>query len=272
MHHLIAKTKGRNGEYLKVFSDDNIFDEPADLNNAYYYTPEYKLEEDEWFCIDDFQSKPFCPDFLKTPFNSPDYNQIQRAQYSQIDHLCSVQDEKYFFQKIPSANILRKKYFTLSNAPVLVQNQPIIILNNEPDALYDKAIDRLYFGNLTAISIIFKGISILFREATEDETHRFLKHRFIALENGYSVKDVKTMNRKRIAMADEIWISLSKQGKQQMTTYIRGYCPKLPFNATSHKFSLTSEEDLRSLLYGILERYYTTNGGEKRLANSIKKL
>lgn len=212
MHHLIAKLKGRNGPYLKVFSDENIFELPPDLDKVYIYDPDYKLEEDQWFCIDDFQTEAYSPNILKIPFISTDYNQIQVAEYNAISHLCSVQDHFYFFQKVQSSSILKRKWFSISQAPRLVQNEPIIILNNLPDAVYDSLIDRMYFKNLSAISGIFRGIDILFREATQVETTRFLRHR------------------------------------------------------------IESEEDLRWLLWGIQERYYTTRRGEKRLANSIRPL
>ena len=39
---------------------------------------------------------------------------------------------------------------------------------------------------------------------------------------------------------------------------------------TKQNFTIESENDLKSLLYGIEQRYYTTLlGNEKRLANSV---
>ena len=272
MDHLLAKMKGRNGEYLKVFSNDPIYDLPANLENVYEYAPGVLLDEDEWFCIDDFSQQDYFLDFLGVNFQSANYNQIHSNQYSQIRFLCSVQGQFYYFQKISAASILRKKYFTLTDAPVLVQNQPIIILNNEPDAIYDKEQDRLYFKNLGSISTVFKGIAILFREATNAETRTFLGHHFISLQNGYNADDVQTMNRKRIALATEVWDGLNRRQRKEMTTYIHDYCPSLPFNQAQGVFDVSSEEDLKSLLYGLLERYYTTNRGEKRVANSVRTL
>jgi hypothetical protein len=42
------------------------------------------------------------------------------------------------------------------------------------------------------------------------------------------------------------------------------------FDENDESFSISNEEDLKKLLYGIEQRYYTTKvGNEKRLANSI---
>ena len=46
MNHLLAKTKGRNGNFFKVISNRQIFDMPDDLNNAVEYNSDYKLEEE----------------------------------------------------------------------------------------------------------------------------------------------------------------------------------------------------------------------------------
>ena len=53
-----------------------------------------------------------------------------------------------------------------------------------------------------------------------------------------------------------------------MVSYIHEYCPKVNFKDES--FEIKTEEDLKDVLFGIDQRYYTTPfGHEKRLANSI---
>ena len=66
MNHLLAKTKGRNGNFFKVISNRQIFDMPDDLNNAVEYNSDYKLEDDEWFAVTEFSEKEYCIDFIKT--------------------------------------------------------------------------------------------------------------------------------------------------------------------------------------------------------------
>jgi hypothetical protein len=62
--------------------------------------------------------------------------------------------------------LIRKKWFSVSSAPRLVEDEPIIVINNFVDAIYKKEEDTLYFRKLTLITSIFKGIDTLYREAT----------------------------------------------------------------------------------------------------------
>jgi hypothetical protein len=117
---------------------------------------------------------------------------------------------------------------------------------------------------------IFKGIDALYREATQNETETFLANDFIQLNNGYSVENVKTANRKRIAMAMDTLSKFTPTEKNGIFKYIKGYCKNLKFDKKTSSFTIECEDDLKHLLYGIEQRYYTTKlGAEKRLANSI---
>lgn len=56
--------------------------------------------------------------------------------------------------------------------------------------------------------------------------------------------------------------------KKKVFTYIADYCPDLRVDI--NKFEIGSEDDLKMLLFGIEQRFYTTPvGEEKRIANSI---
>jgi hypothetical protein len=270
MNHLIAKTKGRNGNYFKVISDEEIYTVPDDIINQIPYEATYKLEDEEWFILEDFSEKVYCIDFLSTTFISTDYNQISVEDYSNIEYLCSYQDDIYCFQKVSDSQLIRKKYFSLSNTPVIVKDDPIVIINNIPDAIYNKTENVLYFKKLTTISSIFRGIDTLYKEATQLETEQFLQSNFIRMENDFDANKVKTANRKRIAMAMDTLSSFSDTERRSIFTYIKDYCEDLQYDESNSHFQITSESDLKKLLYGIEQRYYTTMlGGEKRLANSV---
>ncbi|QGQ97569.1 hypothetical protein EHS13_23100 [Paenibacillus psychroresistens] len=270
MNHLVAKTKGSNSGYYKLISDVEIFTIPDDLDNRVTYEAAYKLEDDEWFAIDDFSTKDFCIEFLTRRFISADYNQIATVNYSKIEYLCSYQTGAYCFQKLSDSQIIRKKYLSLSNTPVFIEDEPIVVINNIPDAIYKKNEDVLYFKKLTTISSIFRGIDSLYKEATQVETESFLQNDFIQLENEFDANKVKTANRKRIAMAMDTVNTFSDTDRQSIFGYIKDYCEDLQYDEESSHFNITSEIDLKKLLFGIEQRYYTTLlGGEKRLANSI---
>lgn len=270
MNHLLAKTRGRNGGYFKVISNSEIYTLPDDLDNPKEYDTDYKLEDDEWFAITEFSEKEYCIDFFTRRFISTDYNQLPRAQYTNIEYLVAYQTGYYCFQKLTSSQVINRRYFSMSEQPELITDAPIILINQLPDAIYHKASDTLYFKKLTSITTIFKGIYELYREATQEETEEFLENDFINLADDYSAENVKKANRKRIAMARETIARFTPAEKQDIFGYIREYCEELVFDENDSNFSVSNEEDLKKLLYGIEQRYYTTRiGGERRLANSV---
>jgi len=271
MNHLLAKIKARNAEFLKVMSDErDLFDMP-DLSDNQTYSPLYKLEDDEWYKLDNFLSLGYENSLIGSTFNSTDYNQITEQQYSKINYLCSKQGDFFLFQKMSSTRLLYKKWFYISGAPHLEINKPIIILNSFVDAVYDINGDSLYFKNIARIKSMFRGIEELYREATQDEVDTFLEQDFISLEGTFTSNNVKTANRKRIAMVIDTINQFTPDDKQQIFQYIRSYCEDVPVDGGN--FLVSTEEHLKKILFGIEQRYYTTPiGNEKRLANSILKL
>lgn len=273
MNHLLAKKGGRNGAYVKIMSDNNIFQLPEDLDNPHVYDNDHKLDDDEWFAITDFSNSEYSIDFINTDFNSAEYNQIANIDYANLKFLCSYQNDNfYFFQKITSSQTITRKWFKMSNEPVLSED-PIIIIKPYSDAIYDKEQDTLYFKNLTAITTIFPEIGNLYKEATDADTEDFLNNDFINLINNYDIIKVKTANRKRIAMAMDSLSKFTAVEKNQIFEYIKEYCTELDFSEEQGHFEIGTEDNLKHLLYGIEQRYYTTPlGNEKRLANSITTL
>jgi len=74
-------------------------------------------------------------------------------------------------------------------------------------------------------------------------------------------------------MAMSSFNNFSSHEKSQIHTYIKDYCANLPFDENNSSFTIKSEDDLKHLLWGIEQRYYTTPiGQEKRVANSISKV
>lgn len=67
---------------------------------------------------------------------------------------------------------------------------------------------------------------------------------------------------------------MSVDYKANMLEYIDGYCKqKLKFDQQNQKFEISTDEDLKLLVYGIEQRFYTPPfGKEKRLANSVQAI
>lgn len=273
MNHLIAKTRGSKGRYLKILSEQKIFDHPHTLANKYEYDSGTILGDDEWFYINNFSEKLYCIEILKKEFVSSEYTHIKEDDYYNIEYLIAYQHGKYYFQKLSKSQFLVKKYFTISQEPEFYDNKKIIVIEAIPDAIYIKSDDSLYFRNLTHIHNIFRGIEVLYKEATQIETEAFLNQEFISLENDFNAEKVKQSNRKRISIAMEALKKIQKKHQKNMHKYISEYCPELKYDSKKHSFALSNEQDLKSLLYGIDQRFYTTQfGQEKRLANSVISL
>lgn len=273
MDHLFAKEKGRLGQYAKLLSDKRIYRLPDNLDNAVEYDASYKLEDGEWYMIKDFSGRDFCLDFLKNPVNSSDYHNIDRKAVHNLEYICSYQNkDEFYFQRILKSRVLRKHWIIdFSKEMEIHETGEGIIINSIPDAVYIKSVDRVYFQKLETISPIFKGIEKLYREATREEVEMFFSEKFISLTDNYDTSKVGKANRHRLAMASDTLRNLNKSQKKELFKYTNQYYPELKYNGKS--FLIGNEEDLKNLLFGIEQRYYTTPvTKEKRVANSVKRI
>lgn len=277
MSCLIAKIKDRKKAltYYKVLSHENdIFEVDITQLQLLDYEPSYKLDEGDWFRIEQFSQQPFCIDLLKKSFVSADHNDISKSQYADIAYLCIFQGENYFFQKVTPSLYLTRKTLRFGEKVKLEKNNYQLVIKELPDAIYVKSTDTLIFRNLATISSIFKGIDQLYREATNQEVTDFLKQPFIRVFGEYGVDKVSKPNRKIIALASTTLAAMSADEREQIIDYIDDYCAgELDFITDERKFDIGSDQDLALLLYGIEQRFYTTFiGGEKRVANSVRRL
>ncbi|MFW9285808.1 ATP F0F1 synthase synthase [Glaesserella parasuis] len=272
MNHILAKISKK---FYKLISDETLFND-MDFNDRLYveYDPDHNLDEECWFKIAHFSQKDFCLEILKNEFDSKEYNEIPKEQFNNIKFILSIQNSNYLFQKITPSLFIQKKYISFGECAKLVNDTKILTVNSQPDAIYFKDKDVLIFKNIATISSIFKGIDVLYREATNEDVKSFLENDFIKLNNNFSIENVSKPNRKRIAMALDSLSKFSEDEKNQIVDYIKEYCSNtLIFDNTSGAFEISTDEQLKTLLYGIEQRYYTTSiNNEKRLANSIVKL
>lgn len=274
MNHVFAKVKAlRNKPFLKLISDHILFENIlVDVGFCVAYSPDHNLDGDSWFKVDNFSQKPFCLDILRGEFDSKDWDELKKAQFSKISYIFSLQGEDFYFQKISPSLFICKKTICFGEVAQIEEDAGRIVINSQPDAIYIKESDTLVFRNLAAISSIFKGIDTLFKEATNDEVNGFLSESFISLVEDYGIDSVSKPNRKRIALAMASLAGMSEQDRTDMLSYINDYCQeKLTLNAETGKFSISKDDELKLLLYGVEQRFYTTPfGKEKRLANSVQ--
>lgn len=273
MDHILAHIKTRAKKRIfKLVSEQSLFDPvTVDLTACVPYNPDHNLDEDSWFKIEGFSNQAFCIDFLKKEFDSKDYHDLAKANFSKIAYLFAVQDDDFYFQKITPSLFIKRKTLVFGETAELEKSQTRLVINALPDAVYFKGSDTLVFRNLATISSIFKGIDELYKEATKEEVEQFLDESFIELSKNYSVEKVSKPNRKRIGLAMKTLEEMSVDDKTNMLEYIDGYCEqKLKFDQQNQKFEISTDEDLKLLVYGIEQRFYTTPfGKEKRCANSV---
>ncbi|MEZ9293179.1 ATP F0F1 synthase synthase [Vibrio cyclitrophicus] len=276
MDSVLTKVKGRSKKNVfKLLSDETLFEELLVTDDACVdYVPDHNLDEDSWFKIDNFSQQPYCLDILKVDFDSKDYDDLPKAKFKDIAQLYAIQGDNFYFQKITPSLFVTKKMIAFGEAAELESTEKRLVVNQVADAVYYKAQDKLVFKSLATISSIFKGIDELYKEATKEEVEKFLEEEFIELSDSYDTSKVSKPNRKRIALAMDTLATLPVEERDQMYSYIHSYCEqKLTFDKENNKFEINSDDELKYLLYGIEQRFYTTPlGHEKRLANSIQTM
>lgn len=274
MDHVLAKLKRLTKKpFFKLISDHTLYNYTIDNTTTLVkYSPDHNLDEDSWFKVEKFSAQPFCIGILHNEFDSKDYDDLKKEQFPDISYIFSVQNEDFYFQKVTASLFLKKKTIGFGEAAIIEENSNRLLINEKPDAIYLKQQDTLAFRNLATISGIFKGIDELYREATQQETEFFLQEDFILLNNGYNVQKVSKPNRKRIALAMDSLGIMTKQDRKEILSYISDYCKNnLIFDLKTGKFSISNDNELKLLLYGVEQRFYTTLvGKERRLANSVQ--
>lgn len=270
MIYVIAKEKKEN-TYKKLCSVVDIYKQPEGLATAVEYTPTRMLEDDEWYKIETFSKREYCLDLLLDEFNTTDYTQVEKEDLNKIEYICAYETNAYYFQRILKLNLLQRKILKFGDKVSLDDTGKSIVINEFPDAIYLKEKDTLYFKKLETIAPIFKGIEILYREATNDETQEFVENDFITLGDGYEIKDIKRMNRKRITLAMKILEDFDETQKKEIFQYTNEYFPNLKYE--NNCFEIRNEEEMKLFLWGIEQRCYTTPvTKEKRVANSVFSL
>lgn len=267
----MVSDRRKNSKYKFITSTHStVFQIPSNLSESVEYSSGVLLESGEWFMVPEFRTKTYCIPLLQNEsFSSVNYERFGLSDFGNILYLCGVHDAGfYLFQRVTPAKQIKKKILSIGATCEYKESSKDIYINESPDAIYSVKDDVLYFRKLQSIVLIFRGIDELYREATDEEVKKFLKNKFIELGEGFTSDNVKTNNRKRIALAIETLNNFSNKDMKTVFKYIKGYCPELSIRG--NKFKIHDDDSLKRLLYGIEQRYYTTLvGEEKRLANSV---
>jgi len=276
MNHLIARIRTRKNEKMfKLLSDqENLFDLNIENLSLVAYGVDHNLDEGSWFKLEEFSQKDYFLDYLGRAFVAAEYNDLTKADFTKISSLCSVQGDNFFFQKVTPSTYLCKKCLGFGEVARLENSDTRLYINNDPDAVYLADKDMLAFKKLATISSIFPGIDTIYKEATNDEVQGFLNKDFVELIDGFNFEKVSKPNRARIALALNSLEHMDPGEQEGIIVYIHEYIDKqLMYDKEKKVFSIQNDEQLKILLYGVEERFYTTPiGKQKRLANSVQSM
>lgn len=274
MDYLLSKINKKPHQYYKILTNVKLFEMDYKFDKVKNYVDDYKLQDDEWFVVDDFTKQSYCLPFLRQEFIPVTLPFMKSEDYNNVDYIISVQSDIYYlFQKVTSSNVYKKRRMvSFSEEARLIDDENILVIKELPDCVFDKQVDKLYFKNLSSITSIFDGINILYREATDNEVENFLTLDILNVADGFNKENVKTANRRRIKEATEKYNNFTKEQKENIPVYISKYCPSL-YDKSTDKINISNEVELANLLNVLNQRYYTTEiDGEMRLAHSVSKL
>lgn len=269
-----------NSKFHLVLSDDNCPQLFTNINldqiSSVPYNPTSILEEDDWFSInlsktesEENEEKISDPLELLSRQIDTTLPNLKTKQYKDVKYFVFEPSGKKWFllQKVLSGSkIYGKRLLTVSDQPEILQ-QPVIIINEEPDALYNYETNTLYFKKLDKLNSIFSNINSLYREATKEEMDTFFQMDLIAVDQNFSTNKIGMLNRKNIALILETYKAYDADVKKELHSYIDNL--SLPKNDEG-KYIIDNDKNLKNFIYALQERYYTTLATqEKRLAQAF---
>ena len=272
MNYILIKEKGTNKTYQKVKNLDwEVFN--IKTSDCIAYNPETKLDDEQWFVLENFSGSGFENEIVNRKWNSASYPQSGKIDVENVDHILVYQNNnEYCFQRVyKRARLLNRKVLIFKDEIRVEDSDNAILIENEPDAVYIKNEDRLFFKNIVTIAPIFPGIGKLYREATQLEVDAFINSSFINISADFKTSSIGKENRKRIALIKDSLDKMSKRDKNKLYKYTNDYFPDLGYDGK--KFMVNNDSDLKKLLFGLSERCFTTPiSREKKAANSVVSL
>lgn len=272
---VLAKIKGKKS--YKLLTLEAIYENVvATISKNEHFSFENTIddtvkESDVWFYLSDFSKTNYCNSELIDVGSSAEYKELKSTPFSEIKYIISHQENFLCFQKIAKSKIVKKKFLSLRNAKVELNTGDILFIKDEPDIIFSKNEDRLYFKDISVAATVFTNLKDLYRSATDFEVKNFFDDSFIRIAGNYNEQTVSIPNRRRIAKYGKVLAQKNEKEKIVLFDYIRQYVPDIPVD--SSKFVISNDDELKKILYGIGQQYYTTSiDSEKRVALSVKSI
>lgn len=272
---------GKVGKSIKrvLFQQEiSVFTEyrNIDLQHAISYSPNSTLDEDQWFFLDSLPEKN-----IKNPIttcldaSSNNWVQISADEYTSIRFLTLIDkvNGRAFYQKVPNSMLIKKPRlnWTGLNDQPNISVDPIILINEIPDAIYSEVTDKLYFKDISKLTDIFRGIDQQFKEATEVEVSDFVNSNIFNTASGFDIKKVSTPVRKKINAVQTRFDSFSATEQVQFISNVQQYLSHITFQ--NGKFIINNNEDVRDLADALDQKFHETPiTKEKRRTQSYRSL
>lgn len=233
------------------------------------YSPEAHLESGEWFKIEGVKGNGINNEII-TSFKPSNYNNIKREEFEHIDHMVIVQDDNYYFEKISKRHLISAPTVVFGAKPTIKETNKMLILDGRFDAIYNALSDTLYFKNFGTLTSLFTGVTEYYKEATDEVVKKFLEDDSLEIDKDFNEGKVSKPNRKRIGLLVDRMDSFDTGEKQIISEYILKYVGNIKTNASKDKLIINNDEDLKHVLMGFLERYFTTIvTNEAKLATGV---
>lgn len=267
MDFTFAKIKNENYELLL---NRGVFLVPNLSDSVEYSSVLENTSGEEWFFIENYSQQKYAIKDL--PQESTSLNYISKINFTKISFIVSSVEGNYLcFQKVTKQQIIKKKAISFSNDRPELKEEPNLFIQQEPHAVYEKDTDRLYFKNIKSLFTLFKGIEELYRMASEEEVKKFLNNPLIKLDNNFNSSLVKNSNRYRIALIENNTLVKITNNRKKFIRYVAEYSAEM--KCMEDQIIISSDQELKILLYGINERYFTTPfTREKFAARTIEKM
>ncbi len=251
MSRILLKFKD---QCYQLTNKDHIFEgmSAIDPDLCKQYSSRSSLAKDEWYYLSSIKEKGYYDDIL-TDKDSVMYPRLDRQKLSDCKFILDYHEDCLCVQNVNRYRIMKKR--TIGSSGKIETSETKLVINDEPEYIYDSVSDRLYFKSLSAVKSLLPGIIEEFREATEDEVSSFVKTMGIDLIDGYKEDDIKIRNRKLIAIVSDKISNLSDGMKAELLDYVQSYCPQY---VVGSKLTVRSDKEFNELLYALDERFYTT--------------
>lgn len=237
------------------------------------FTGKYKRNYDEVYYItlngDDYN---IVSSYVNIFDNLVRANALSRERFSSMNVTFCKVENKIFFQRIYNKNVIKQSYFHYDGQNCSYEdNQNIVVVSNQTDAMYDIANHRLYFYDFSVLKGLFKEVEKFYRVASDADIANFFENPILTLQD-----DAKLGTRSRIRIAtmkdDGVLNNKTNVDVKKWMKYAKKYKQTFP-STDGTNIVVAHNKDIDGLYDAVYENYYTTALSHKqRKTNSWKDI